>query len=215
MNTEDRNDLDLNIAFARAVLSVLVLVSWYVDPSYGGWFYIDETSLIILSLHLTYSVVAFVLIDRGVAASLVPEICIALDIAFAAAITTRDGRTDQPLLGVFRLRDDHDRSPGELSRGDHGDDLQFAGVFHVAGGFRARTQERVPDAFRLPRDHLLPDRIHRRATRPVRSARARTRGGGRTPCDRAYIARRLRSGAGGGEPSARDLPGPDENRAPG
>jgi signal transduction histidine kinase len=87
MNIEDHNDLDLNIAFARTVLSVLVLVSWYVDPSYGGWFYIDETSLIILSLHLTYSVVAFVLIDRGVGASLVPEICIALDIAFAAAIT--------------------------------------------------------------------------------------------------------------------------------
>lgn len=35
MNIEDRNDLDLNIAFARTVLSLLVLVSWYVDPSYG------------------------------------------------------------------------------------------------------------------------------------------------------------------------------------
>jgi signal transduction histidine kinase len=87
MKTADRNDLDLNIALARAVLSVLALASWYIDPSYGGWFFIDKTSLIILSLHLAYSLATFVLIDRGIAASLLPGICTILDITFAAAIT--------------------------------------------------------------------------------------------------------------------------------
>jgi hypothetical protein len=32
MKTADRNDLDLNIALGRAVLSVLALSSWYIDP---------------------------------------------------------------------------------------------------------------------------------------------------------------------------------------
>ncbi len=87
MKTLDRNNLDLNVALARAALSVLVLVSWYVDPSYGGWFYIDEASLIILTLHLAYSLTAVVLIDRGIAPSLVPAGCTALDIVFAGVVT--------------------------------------------------------------------------------------------------------------------------------
>jgi signal transduction histidine kinase len=87
MKTADRNDLDLNIAYARAVLSVLAFTSWYIDPSYGGWFFIDNTSLIFLTLHLTYSLATFVLIDRGIATALMPAICTVLDIVFAAAIT--------------------------------------------------------------------------------------------------------------------------------
>jgi signal transduction histidine kinase len=87
MKTVHRNDLDLNIALARAVLSLLALAAWYIDPAYGGWFFIDKTSLIILSLHLAYSLATFMLIDRGIAASRLPGICAILDIAFAAAIT--------------------------------------------------------------------------------------------------------------------------------
>ena len=87
MKTADRNDLDLNIALGRAALSVLALASWYVDPANGGWFFIDESSLIILTLHLAYSLAMFALIDRGIAASLLPRICTILDIAFAAVIT--------------------------------------------------------------------------------------------------------------------------------
>jgi signal transduction histidine kinase len=87
MKTADRNALDLNIALGRAVLSVLALISWYIDPASGGWFFMDKTSLAILALHLAYSVATFVLIDRGVAASLMPAICTILDMAFAAVIT--------------------------------------------------------------------------------------------------------------------------------
>jgi hypothetical protein len=43
MKTADRNDLDLNIALGRAVLSVLALVSWYIDPANGGWLWLLET----------------------------------------------------------------------------------------------------------------------------------------------------------------------------
>jgi signal transduction histidine kinase len=87
MNTVDRNGLDLNIAQARAVLSVLALTSWFIDPANGGWFFIDETSLIVLTLHLAYSLVTSGLIGRGVAASRLPAICTVLDVGFAAVIT--------------------------------------------------------------------------------------------------------------------------------
>jgi signal transduction histidine kinase len=87
MKTADRNDLDRSIAQARIVLSVLALASWYIDPAYGGWFFIDRSSLIVLSLYMAYSLVTFVLINRGIAASLMPGICTVFDLAFAGVIT--------------------------------------------------------------------------------------------------------------------------------
>jgi signal transduction histidine kinase len=83
----DCNDLDRNIAVARVMLSVLALASWYIDPANGGWFFIDQSSLIILTLHLIYSLTTFFLTGRGIAAWLLPRICIILDISFAAGIT--------------------------------------------------------------------------------------------------------------------------------
>ncbi len=105
MRAADRNSLDLNIALGRAMLSVLALASWYIDPAYGGWFFIDESSLIILTLHLAYSVATFVLIDRSIAASLLPKICTILDIAFAAAITVLTEGSTSPawLFFVFAI----------------------------------------------------------------------------------------------------------------
>lgn len=87
MKTADRNDLDRSIARARIVLSVLALASWYVDPAYGGWFFIDRSSLIVLSLYMVYSLATFVLINRGIAPTQLPRICTILDLAFAAVIT--------------------------------------------------------------------------------------------------------------------------------
>jgi len=87
MKAADFNNFDLNIAIARVMLSLLALVSWYIDPVNGGWFFIDESSLAVLTLHLVYSLTVFVLIRRGIAASLLRVICTILDVAFAAAIT--------------------------------------------------------------------------------------------------------------------------------
>ena len=103
--TADRNDLDLNIAMGRAVLSVLALASWYIDPVNGGWFFIDEASLIILTLHLAYSLATFVLVDRGIAASLPSGICTILDIAFAAVVTVVTEGSTSPswLFFVFAI----------------------------------------------------------------------------------------------------------------
>jgi len=62
MKTADFNDFSLNIAVARVVLSLLALGSWYVDLVNDGWFFIDESSLAVLTLHLVYSLTIFVLI---------------------------------------------------------------------------------------------------------------------------------------------------------
>ena len=86
MKLADGNDLDLNIALARAALSVLALASWYVDPANGGWFFIDEASLIILTLHLAYSLATLALVGRGVSTSLLPGVRTILDIVFASVI---------------------------------------------------------------------------------------------------------------------------------
>jgi signal transduction histidine kinase len=87
MKTADRNNLDLNIAQARAVLSVLALASWYIDPVNGGWFFIDAPSMLVLSLHLVYSLVTLVLLDRRVWPERIGTICSVLDVAFAAVVT--------------------------------------------------------------------------------------------------------------------------------
>lgn len=105
MKTVARNDLDLRIAQTRAVLSVLALTSWYVDPVNGGWFFIDKPSLIVLSLHLTYSLVTFVLFERGHARLWLPAICTVLDVGFAAAVTALTEGPTSPswLFFVFAI----------------------------------------------------------------------------------------------------------------
>jgi len=105
MKTPDRNDLDRNIALARLVLSVLALVSWYIDPAYGGWFFIDKSSLVVLSLYFMYSLATFVLIDRGIAAALLPSICTIFDLVFASVITVLTEGPTSPswLFFVFAI----------------------------------------------------------------------------------------------------------------
>lgn len=87
MHAAASNDLDLKIAQARVLLSVLALVSWYIDPSNGGWFFIDESSLVIFTLHLAYSLAILLLIGRGMAPPRLFTTCAVLDIAFAAVVT--------------------------------------------------------------------------------------------------------------------------------
>jgi signal transduction histidine kinase len=105
MKTVDHDDLNRAIAKARTVLSVLALASWYIDPADGGWFFIDKTSLIILSLHLVYSLAVLVLIDRRIEAKRLPDICTALDVAFAAAVTviTEGATSPSSLFFVFAI----------------------------------------------------------------------------------------------------------------
>lgn len=99
------NNLDLNIAVARGVMSLLALASMYIDPVDGGWFFIDHYSLIILILHLAYSVATFILVRRAVGTVVLLRACIVLDVLFAAVITILTEGSTSPswLFFVFAI----------------------------------------------------------------------------------------------------------------
>lgn len=81
----DFTDLDLNIARARIVLSLVTLVSVYFDPTTtGGAFSIDGPGAAVLGAHLAYGVVIYV--ARGRRLDVPASACTALDLLFAIAV---------------------------------------------------------------------------------------------------------------------------------
>jgi hypothetical protein len=87
MKAPDFADLDLNVSRARIALSVVALISIYIDPTTGrGIFSIDRYALTTLALHFAYGVTAYSLIRRRVAPEQVFAATTALDILFATAV---------------------------------------------------------------------------------------------------------------------------------
>ncbi|HJU09623.1 MAG TPA: histidine kinase [Candidatus Binataceae bacterium] len=87
MKISDPNDLNLEIARGRMVLSALALILWYIDPADGGWFFIDTSSLIVFSFHCVYSFLTFAFIRSGNMLSQLRGICTVADVVFAGVIT--------------------------------------------------------------------------------------------------------------------------------
>ena len=87
MKSPDFADLDLNVARARIALSIVALISIYIDPTTGqGVFTIDRPVLATLALHFAYAMTAYSLIRRRVSPEQVFAMTNALDIIFATAI---------------------------------------------------------------------------------------------------------------------------------
>src|SRR5262249_13182585 len=86
MKAEDFSALDLNIARARVMLSLVALASIYIDPSAGGIFHLDTYVLATLLCHLGYSLTAYFALSRGIAPRTLHRATAALDICFATAI---------------------------------------------------------------------------------------------------------------------------------
>jgi len=87
MKARDFADLDLNVARARIALSIVALISIYIDPTTGqGIFTIDPAVLITLALHLAYGLAAYALIDWRMWSDRILAATTALDILFATAI---------------------------------------------------------------------------------------------------------------------------------
>lgn len=90
----DFSELDRNVAQARVVLSLLVLMSLYVDPSTGGLFDVTKWQFITLICHLFYSSLMYLALSRGVHIDSVRKFSIALDLLFATAVAlVTEGRT--------------------------------------------------------------------------------------------------------------------------
>ncbi len=90
----DFSDLNRKVAGGRVVLSLLVLISLYVDPSTGGLFNVTEGQFITLLCHFLYSSLTYLALSSGVRIDSVRKFSIALDLFFATAVAlVSEGRT--------------------------------------------------------------------------------------------------------------------------
>src|SRR6266436_5532009 len=88
MNLPDFQDLDLSIARARIALSLIAMLSLYIDPSTaGGLFHLNAYALTTLLCHLAYSVGIYFALGRRIAAANLQMLSIVFDLIFATAIT--------------------------------------------------------------------------------------------------------------------------------
>ena len=105
MKVEDFSALDLNIARARVMLSLVALLSIYVDPSAGGLFHLDAYLLATLLCHLAYSLGIYFALSRGIAPRTLHRASTALDIFFATAVTvlTEGATSPSYIFFVFAI----------------------------------------------------------------------------------------------------------------
>ena len=90
----DFGELDRRVAEARVVLSLLSMLSLYVDPSQGGLFHLENRLLATLLCHLLYSVLTYFTLSYRVGTNPLWKLCAGLDLLFATSIASlTEGRT--------------------------------------------------------------------------------------------------------------------------
>jgi signal transduction histidine kinase len=97
----DFSSLDLNIGRARIGLSVVTLLSIYIDPTIGGAFEISPTLLAVLLLHLAYSIAFYTASESDIAPGLLPSIWTVLDIVFATLLAFLSEGPTSPSYAFF------------------------------------------------------------------------------------------------------------------
>jgi signal transduction histidine kinase len=97
----DLRSLDLTVCRARVVLSLVLLISIYVDPTIGGTFAFEGYQLLALLLHLAYSVGAYVACRYGVDARKLLPATAALDLIFASALAILTEGVTSPAYVLF------------------------------------------------------------------------------------------------------------------
>jgi signal transduction histidine kinase len=87
LNRPDFRGLDFNIARGRIVLSLLAMLSLYIDPSTaGGLFHLSRLALLTLLCHLAYSIGIYLTLRRRPNRADLATASTALDLFFATAI---------------------------------------------------------------------------------------------------------------------------------
>jgi signal transduction histidine kinase len=87
MNLPEFQDLDLSIARARIALSLIAMLSLYIDPSTaGGLFHLNAYALTTLLCHLAYSVGVYFALRRHLARANLQVLSTSFDLFFATAI---------------------------------------------------------------------------------------------------------------------------------
>ncbi len=87
MKPNEFHALDVDVARARIVLSLLAMLTLYVDPTTtGGLFHLTTVALVTLLCHLTYSVSFYFALRIGFAIRNLQAVSIALDLLFATMV---------------------------------------------------------------------------------------------------------------------------------
>jgi signal transduction histidine kinase len=90
----DFGELDRRVAQARVVLSLLAMLSLYVDPSLGGLFHLDKWLFTTLLCYLMYSALTYLALSYRVQTNRIRKLSTGLDLIFATAIAfLTEGRT--------------------------------------------------------------------------------------------------------------------------
>ena len=93
----DFDELDAKVAQTRVMLSLVALLSLYVDPSLGGLFHLETWLFAILLCHLLYSALTYLAYQFGTSA--VRKISVGLDLVFATIIAfLTEGRTSPSFI---------------------------------------------------------------------------------------------------------------------
>ena len=87
MNLPEFQDLDLSIARARIALSLIAMLSLYIDPSTaGGLFHLNAYASTTLLCHLAYGIGIYFALSHRFSRAHIRVISTAFDLAFATAI---------------------------------------------------------------------------------------------------------------------------------
>src|SRR6516164_8364745 len=81
--TKEFGALDLQVARARVVVSIVAVLSIYIDPNADGLFHLGPLLLTTLGCHLLYSAIANVAVTRHRDSSAVRALSTILDLSFA------------------------------------------------------------------------------------------------------------------------------------
>jgi signal transduction histidine kinase len=97
----DFSSLDLNIGRARIGLSLVTLLSTYIDPTVGGAFRIGPTLLALLIFHLACSVAVCTASESNIAADELPAVWTIMDILFATGLAILTEGPTSPSYAFF------------------------------------------------------------------------------------------------------------------
>ena len=101
MKATDFGRLDSAIGRARIGLSLVTLLSIYIDPTTGGLFGIAPSMLAVLTLHLAYGIALYTAIESRIAPDRLPAIWTAIDILFATMLATLTEGPTSPSYAFF------------------------------------------------------------------------------------------------------------------
>ena len=172
----DFSELDRIVAQARLVLSLLVLLSLYVDPSTGGLFDVTKWQFITLVCHLFYSSSMYLVLRRGVHIDSVRKFSIALDLLFCYCTCLRHRGTHQPVICALCICN-RGRRPWSQSTRHCTDGVVLRLALYSGHRFFEWADERLSDEGGLSGNGRICHRILWTTARQLRNPPSRARSG--------------------------------------